>query len=75
MLRICSKDYKIPGSDGIIKKGTTVVLPFDAIHHDPDYYPSPDTFNPERFHGNSKDRIPPFAYLPFGEGPRICIGQ
>lgn len=42
--------------------------------HDPKYYPDPETFNPERFSDDNKTNIEPITYLPFGIGPRNCIG-
>jgi cytochrome P450 len=57
-----------------IRRGTTVVIPIHHIHHDPRWWPDPETFDPNRFFPPSKDR-PRSAYLPFGSGRRICIGQ
>ncbi|KZS84962.1 cytochrome [Mycobacterium persicum] len=58
-----------------IRRGTTVVIPIHHIHHDPRWWPDPEKFDPERFLGlGAKDR-PRSAYLPFGGGRRICIGQ
>ncbi len=57
-----------------IRRGTTVVIPIHHIHHDPRWWPDPETFDPNRFFRPSKDR-PRSAYLPFGGGRRICIGQ
>ncbi|KAF2897255.1 hypothetical protein ILUMI_08920 [Ignelater luminosus] len=72
--RICVEDYQIPNTDIIIDKGTRVLIPALALHHDPEYYPDPDVFDPERFNDENKKSIHPFTYIPFGEGPRICIG-
>lgn len=56
-----------------IRPGDTVMIPIYTLHRHRDLWETPDAFKPERFtEGNSPDR---FAYLPFGEGPRICIGQ
>ena len=57
-----------------IRRGTTVVIPIHHIHHDPRWWTDPETFDPSRFFPPSKDR-PRSAYLPFGGGRRICIGQ
>jgi cytochrome P450 len=57
-----------------IRRGTTVVIPIHHIHHDPRWWPHPETFDPNRFCPPDKDR-PRSAYLPFGGGRRICIGQ
>lgn len=57
-----------------IRRGTTVLIPIHHIHHDPRWWPDPETFDPTRFCPPDKDR-PRSAYLPFGGGRRICIGQ
>lgn len=56
-----------------IRAGTTVIIPIHHIHHDPRWWPDPEDFDPTRFLGGG-DR-PRSAYLPFGGGRRICIGQ
>jgi len=72
--RECTKTYKIPGSDVTLEKGMLTVIPVLGLHYDPKYYPDPDRFDPERFSEEEKAKRHHFAYLPFGEGPRICIG-
>ncbi|CAH2049415.1 unnamed protein product, partial [Iphiclides podalirius] len=68
-------DYKIPDINLTIKKGQTVTVSAFGIHRDEKYYPNPQKFDPERFSPeNIKDRHP-CAYLPFGIGPRNCIGK
>ena len=55
-----------------VRPGDTVILPIYALHRHHDLWPDPDRFDPSRFMDpKSIDR---FAYLPFGDGPRICIG-
>lgn len=72
--RRCIKPWRIPGTKIDLEVGTMVGVPATAIHHDPEYYEDPETFNPERFSdANSKDRNP-YTWLPFGTGPRNCIG-
>ncbi len=58
-----------------IRRGTTVVIPIHHIHHDPHWWPEPEKFDPGRFLGSGAKDRPRSAYLPFGGGRRICIGQ
>lgn len=55
-------------------KGTFVIVPAVAFHNDPEYFPDPDKFDPERFNEENKSTRHSFAFLPFGEGPRNCCG-
>lgn len=57
-----------------VRKGDTIILPFFNLHRDEKYFPNPNTFDPERFSEENKKNIKPFTYLPFGIGPRNCIG-
>jgi len=45
------------------------------LHHDPEYFPDPEKFDPERFNDENKKNIKPYTYLPFGSGPHNCIGN
>ncbi|KAJ8928367.1 hypothetical protein NQ314_019098 [Rhamnusium bicolor] len=58
-----------------IEKGTIIWVPTYAIHRSPKYYPDPDRFDPERFNDENKENIKPYTYMPFGLGPRNCIGS
>lgn len=72
--RLCTKNYTVPGTDIVIEKGTSVNIPVWGLHMDPDYFPEPEKFIPERFNAQNKSKIVDFTYLPFGEGPRMCLG-
>lgn len=74
LLRTASRDYKIENTNLTIKKGHLTVIPIYAIHNDPLNYPEPEKFIPERFSMENKRSRHPMAHLPFGEGPRNCIG-
>lgn len=73
--RICVKDFEVPNSNFTIKKGTRIIIPAGEMHRDHDIYPDPDNFDPDRFLPENKEKRHGFTYLPFGEGPRHCIGK
>lgn len=56
-------------------KGTVVMIPLYPIHRDPENYTEPEVFDPERFNEENKRNIKPFTYIPFGAGPRNCVGK
>jgi cytochrome P450 len=60
-----------------VPKGTTVVINYWALHHDPKYWKDPETFDPYRYldeHGKMK-AITPKSWLPFSTGYRVCLGE
>lgn len=73
-MRDTNSDYPVPNSQHIIEKGTSIVIPVSAIHRDPEYYEDPEKFDPERFTPDKIAKRHSAAYLPFGMGPRNCIG-
>ena len=64
-----------PGERYRIKKNTAVLVNVLGIHRRPDLYPDPDAFDPARFLGDREKELPRCGYLPFGAGPRVCIGN
>ena len=60
--------------DVAIPKGTTVIAFIFGAHHAPEHWERPSLFDPARFTGANKDKQPDYAYLPFGAGPRGCLG-
>lgn len=74
LMRKCTKDYKLPNTDIILQKGTAVIIPVQAIQNDPEFYPDPEKFDPNRFDLEEVQSRVDHTYIPFGSGPRICIG-
>jgi cytochrome P450 len=60
--------------DLAIPRGSTVIVFVYGAHHAPRYWPDPETFDPTRFTKENEKTHPPFTWLPFGGGPRGCIG-
>lgn len=72
--RLCTRDFKDPDSDLVIKKGTQIIISPFGLQWDEKYFPNPEVFNPDRFTEEQKASRHHYTYLPFGEGPRVCIG-
>lgn len=75
--RVCVKDFELPPAEPGAKPvkmrpGNQVWFLPSGLHRDPKYFSDPDTFKPERF---LNEHIPQNVYIPFGVGPRICIGN
>ncbi len=69
-----TKDELVLGGHRLPAKAI-VAVNVRGIHRRADYYPDPDAFRPERFLGEAKKQRPRHHYLPFGGGPRVCIGS
>ncbi|CAG9860276.1 unnamed protein product [Phyllotreta striolata] len=78
--RLCTKPYTIepvlPGEKPLhLAEGDIVLVPIFGLHRDPELFPDPERFDPERFNDENRGSIEPYSYLPFGVGPRNCIGN
>ncbi|KAG5348100.1 CP9E2 protein, partial [Acromyrmex charruanus] len=79
--RVCAKDFELPPAlpglkPFVVKKGHGIWIPTYGLQHDPNYFKEPEKFDPERFFGEQKkDNLNCGAYIPFGLGPRMCIGN
>ncbi|KAJ8973005.1 hypothetical protein NQ317_000394 [Molorchus minor] len=73
--RQCLKNYKVPGEDVVVEKGTSVIISIKGIHYDKDYYKNPTVFDPERFNEENNKNMNSYVHLPFGQGPRACIAR
>ncbi|KAJ6633344.1 Cytochrome P450 9e2 [Pseudolycoriella hygida] len=75
--RICVKDYEMEYDDKkyLVEKGKVFYIPIFGIHHDGRYFENPEKFDPERFSEENRRNIDPDTYIPFGLGPRNCIGS
>ncbi|CAL1290445.1 unnamed protein product [Larinioides sclopetarius] len=64
------------GDTGItIPKNMLISIPVFAMHRDPEFFPNPDKFDPDRFTPEERQKRDPYCYQPFGAGPRNCVGM
>ncbi|XP_012226591.1 cytochrome P450 6j1-like [Linepithema humile] len=76
--KICTEEIELKGSDGLscrVRPGTLILMSVDGLHRDPKYWREPHIFDPDRFAADKKAEITKYTFLPFGEGPRICVGM
>lgn len=68
--RVVLEDDSVNGH--ILPKGTGIVIPLQAVHHDPENWTNPHIYDPDRFFNKEVD---PWKWIPFIAGPRNCVGQ
>ncbi|XP_063977909.1 cytochrome P450 9e2-like [Diachasmimorpha longicaudata] len=78
--RVCTSEFElpsaVPGAQPLVMRpGDVVWIPVYSLQRDPDYFPNPDVFDPERFIKNDKSFGHSTHSLTFGQGPRMCIGN
>lgn len=71
--RVAKASVEINGL--VIPKGMVIIVPTWPLHYNPEIWPEPEKFKPERFCKENNDTIDPYVYMPFGAGPRNCIGM
>ncbi|KAL6436831.1 hypothetical protein ACFW04_004905 [Cataglyphis niger] len=70
--RYTRENYKIPNTDIVIEKGTPIFISLYGLGADPKFWNEPEEYNPDRFTENNHITD---AYIPFGIGPRMCVGK
>ncbi|MGD9648805.1 MAG: cytochrome P450 [Pirellulales bacterium] len=58
-----------------LRRGSMVMVPLNVVHSDARWWDEPHAFRPERFSDENETHRPPYVYLPFGAGPRSCVGK
>ena len=72
LARTVAKEVELGGYR--LPVGANVVMSPWILHRDPRFFEQPEQFNPDRWTAKAIQRLPRFAYFPFGGGPRLCIG-
>lgn len=71
--REAQHDFDLDGCH--IPQGTVITMSPYLMHRKPEYYPNPEQFDPERFSPEREKKLPRYAFMPFGGGARVCLGN
>ncbi|XP_066150112.1 cytochrome P450 9e2-like [Euwallacea fornicatus] len=74
--RVVVKPYNLKLGENTVKLDIKqrITIPIFGLHRMPEHFPNPDKFDPERFSSENRTKINPYTYIPFGKGPRVCLG-
>nr|QAX33063.1 cytochrome P450 CYP6AB14 [Carposina sasakii] len=75
LVRRSARKYTIPEVNVTIDEDVGIIIPLQAMQNDPQYFENPEEFRPERFLPENIEEKNRYVYLPFGVGPRACIGE
>lgn len=75
LFRECARKHSFKELNFTVDEGVRIMIPLQALHNDAAYFPEPEQFRPERFDPSESTADNKFVYLPFGDGPRACIGK
>ncbi|CAN7985409.1 unnamed protein product [Ixodes pacificus] len=73
LMRRCTQETSVAGIK--VHPGMSIEIAIHGMHRDPEFFPEPDCFKPERFLPENKEALVPYTYQAFGAGPRNCVGQ
>ncbi|KZC12579.1 putative cytochrome P450 28d1, partial [Dufourea novaeangliae] len=78
LLKQCTEKFELVGSDGLrvcLQPGSVILISIDGLHKDPEHWQDPENFDPDRFSEDGKRSIEKMTFIPFGDGPRLCVGM
>lgn len=73
--RRATNAYQIPNTNVTLEKASLIIIPVYAIHHDNEFFPEPEIFDPNRFLPEEVKKRHNLSFLAFGDGPRSCIAH